>query len=222
MSAPCCRWHGWPWSSASCSLRWTWQLRCGRGWLWASHTPCLPAPCTASSWRCCSARWRASTSSTSTRALWQEARQGVCSCVCVALHEGHTLWRAYLLCRLSFPPSNPLSAAGLAATKDGRRAPAASAPALGSLHVLPYLLPLLITRWTCMTNVLNGRAEEHVITIDEHQDSDAEAGSDADEAGEHNRHGRREANADAHTAEAATGTPATEQRATDEPHRVEH
>ena len=73
-----------------------------------------------------------------------------------------------------------------------------------------------------MTHVLSCRAEEHVITIDEHQDSDAEAGSDADEAGEHNRHGRREAAADAHTAEAATGAPAIEQNASDGQHRVEH
>ena len=72
-----------------------------------------------------------------------------------------------------------------------------------------------------MTSVLFCRAEEHVITIDEHQDSDAEAGLDADEAGEHNRHGHREAGADAHTAEAATGLPATEQRASVDPYRVE-
>ena len=64
-----------------------------------------------------------------------------------------------------------------------------------------------------MTSALFYRAEEHVIAIDEHQESDAEAGSEPDEADEHNRHGHREAAADAHIAEAATRTPATVQDA---------
>ena len=72
-----------------------------------------------------------------------------------------------------------------------------------------------------VTNVLLCRAEEHVIAIDEHQESDAEAGSEPDEADEHNRHRHRDAAADAHTAEAATGTHATVQSASGNQHGIE-